>query len=164
MSRWQQLYHFFSSWFSLCFLYSSLHPNGGIFITKLMLVFWTVHTFVPKHFQMFITLISFQDDFENTAKFKVGYIHKRDEKNEYSICGFVCPIWWRVWADDSCSLHVVCVCVCVPQVQLFSDPGFQGSVLNLEDSSPSLQDGFSVASCKVLAGRWVRCCPLWRKP
>ncbi|XP_037541097.1 beta/gamma crystallin domain-containing protein 1 [Nematolebias whitei] len=40
------------------------------------------------------------------------------------------------------------------KVQLFSDPGFQGSVLNLEDSAPFLQDGFSVASCKVLAGSW----------
>uniref|UniRef100_A0A8C6M2Y0 Beta/gamma crystallin 'Greek key' domain-containing protein n=1 Tax=Nothobranchius furzeri TaxID=105023 RepID=A0A8C6M2Y0_NOTFU len=40
-------------------------------------------------------------------------------------------------------------------VQLFSDPGFQGSVLVLEDSAVSLQDGFSVASCKVLAGSWL---------
>lgn len=42
----------------------------------------------------------------------------------------------------------------VPQVQLFSEPGFQGSVLTLEDSVVSLQDGFSLASCKVLAGRY----------
>ncbi|XP_044025867.1 beta/gamma crystallin domain-containing protein 1-like isoform X2 [Siniperca chuatsi] len=41
------------------------------------------------------------------------------------------------------------------KVQLFSDPGFQGSVLALEDSVVSLQDGFSVASCKVLAGSWL---------
>uniref|UniRef100_A0A096M5L8 Beta/gamma crystallin 'Greek key' domain-containing protein n=1 Tax=Poecilia formosa TaxID=48698 RepID=A0A096M5L8_POEFO len=41
------------------------------------------------------------------------------------------------------------------QVQLFSDPGFQGSVLVLEDSAQCLQDGFSVASCKVLAGSWL---------
>ncbi|KAF7230691.1 beta/gamma crystallin domain-containing protein 1 isoform X2 [Nothobranchius furzeri] len=41
------------------------------------------------------------------------------------------------------------------KVQLFSDPGFQGSVLVLEDSAVSLQDGFSVASCKVLAGSWL---------
>ncbi|XP_017267424.1 beta/gamma crystallin domain-containing protein 1 isoform X2 [Kryptolebias marmoratus] len=40
------------------------------------------------------------------------------------------------------------------KVQLFSEPSFQGSVLDLEDSAPSLQDGFSVASCKVLAGSW----------
>ncbi|XP_028252424.1 beta/gamma crystallin domain-containing protein 1-like isoform X2 [Parambassis ranga] len=41
------------------------------------------------------------------------------------------------------------------KVQLFSDPGFQGSVLALEDSAVSLQDSFSVASCKVLAGSWL---------
>ncbi|XP_069578458.1 beta/gamma crystallin domain-containing protein 1-like isoform X1 [Brachyistius frenatus] len=41
------------------------------------------------------------------------------------------------------------------KVQLFSDPGFQGSVLLLEDSTASLQDGFSVTSCKVLAGSWL---------
>ncbi|XP_074540756.1 uncharacterized protein LOC141801570 [Halichoeres trimaculatus] len=41
------------------------------------------------------------------------------------------------------------------KVQLFSDPGFQGTVLTLEDSVTSLLDGFSVASCKVLAGSWL---------
>lgn len=48
----------------------------------------------------------------------------------------------------------------VPQVQLFSEPGFQGSVLALEDSVASVQEGFSVASCKVLAGRY---CSRWTK-
>ncbi|KAM7367795.1 hypothetical protein PAMP_014070 [Pampus punctatissimus] len=38
------------------------------------------------------------------------------------------------------------------KVQLFSDPGFQGSVLTLEDDVTSIQEGFTVASCKVLAG------------
>uniref|UniRef100_A0A147A1X1 Absent in melanoma 1 protein n=1 Tax=Fundulus heteroclitus TaxID=8078 RepID=A0A147A1X1_FUNHE len=41
------------------------------------------------------------------------------------------------------------------KVQLFSDPGFQGSVLVLEDNASCLQEGFSVASCKVLAGSWL---------
>uniref|UniRef100_UPI0037E8C346 beta/gamma crystallin domain-containing protein 1-like n=1 Tax=Semicossyphus pulcher TaxID=241346 RepID=UPI0037E8C346 len=41
------------------------------------------------------------------------------------------------------------------KVQLFSDPDFQGTALSLEDSVTSLQDGFSVASCKVLAGSWL---------
>uniref|UniRef100_M4AGX0 Uncharacterized LOC102230755 n=1 Tax=Xiphophorus maculatus TaxID=8083 RepID=M4AGX0_XIPMA len=45
--------------------------------------------------------------------------------------------------------------VVLVRVQLFSDPGFQGSVLVLEDSAKCLQDGFSVASCKVLAGSWL---------
>uniref|UniRef100_A0A8C4H5S4 Beta/gamma crystallin 'Greek key' domain-containing protein n=1 Tax=Dicentrarchus labrax TaxID=13489 RepID=A0A8C4H5S4_DICLA len=45
--------------------------------------------------------------------------------------------------------------VLVRAVQLFSEPGFQGSVLALEDSVASLQEGFSVASCKVLAGSWL---------
>ncbi|XP_067337418.1 beta/gamma crystallin domain-containing protein 1-like isoform X1 [Channa argus] len=42
------------------------------------------------------------------------------------------------------------------KVQLFSDPGFQGSVLALEDNVASLQSGFSVASCKVVAGSWLQ--------
>ncbi|KAM6906567.1 uncharacterized protein PEZ65_017735 isoform 2-T2 [Lycodopsis pacificus] len=41
------------------------------------------------------------------------------------------------------------------KVQIFSEPGFQGSVVPLEDSVASLQDGVSVASCKVLAGSWL---------
>ncbi|KAK5903435.1 hypothetical protein CgunFtcFv8_007215 [Champsocephalus gunnari] len=41
------------------------------------------------------------------------------------------------------------------KVQIFSDPGFEGSVLPLEDSAASLQDGVSVSSCKVLAGSWL---------
>ncbi|XP_071323581.1 beta/gamma crystallin domain-containing protein 1-like isoform X2 [Trachinotus anak] len=41
------------------------------------------------------------------------------------------------------------------KVQIFSDPGFQGSVLTLEDDVASLEGGFSVASCKVLAGSWL---------
>lgn len=44
----------------------------------------------------------------------------------------------------------------MPQVQLFSEPGFQGSGVVLEDSVASLQDGFCVASCKVLSGRYIR--------
>lgn len=43
----------------------------------------------------------------------------------------------------------------MPQVQLFSEPLFQGSDVVLEDSVASLQDGFCVASCKVLSGRYV---------
>ncbi|XP_031734239.1 beta/gamma crystallin domain-containing protein 1 isoform X3 [Anarrhichthys ocellatus] len=41
------------------------------------------------------------------------------------------------------------------KVQIFSEPGFQGSVVPLEDSVASLQDGVYVASCKVLAGSWL---------
>ncbi|KAL6095877.1 crybg1 [Pungitius sinensis] len=41
------------------------------------------------------------------------------------------------------------------KLQIFSEPGFQGSVVPLEDSVASLQDGVSVASCKVLAGSWL---------
>ncbi|XP_008287304.1 absent in melanoma 1 protein-like isoform X2 [Stegastes partitus] len=41
------------------------------------------------------------------------------------------------------------------KVQLFSDAGFQGSALTLEDGVASLPDAFSVASCKVLAGSWL---------
>ncbi|XP_068610221.1 beta/gamma crystallin domain-containing protein 1-like [Brachionichthys hirsutus] len=41
------------------------------------------------------------------------------------------------------------------KVQLFSEPEFQGSALTLQDGAASLQDGFSVGSCKVLAGGWL---------
>ncbi|XP_022621476.1 beta/gamma crystallin domain-containing protein 1-like [Seriola dumerili] len=41
------------------------------------------------------------------------------------------------------------------KVQIFSDPGFQGSVLTLEDNAASPQGSISVASCKVLAGSWL---------
>ncbi|XP_077443752.1 uncharacterized protein LOC144064813 [Stigmatopora argus] len=40
-------------------------------------------------------------------------------------------------------------------VQLFSQPSFQGTALTLESSMATLQEGFSVASCKVLVGSWL---------
>lgn len=61
--------------------------------------------------------------------------------------------WYGLWGAQSGWLRLILL-LCVPQVQLFSEVGFQGSVLALEDSVPSLQEGFSVASCKVLAGRY----------
>uniref|UniRef100_A0A8C3A3Z6 Beta/gamma crystallin 'Greek key' domain-containing protein n=1 Tax=Cyclopterus lumpus TaxID=8103 RepID=A0A8C3A3Z6_CYCLU len=45
--------------------------------------------------------------------------------------------------------------VVLVSVQLFSDPGFQGSVVPLEEGVASLTDSVSVASCKVLAGSWL---------
>ncbi|XP_028295016.1 beta/gamma crystallin domain-containing protein 1-like isoform X2 [Gouania willdenowi] len=42
------------------------------------------------------------------------------------------------------------------KVQLFSDPGFQGSAVVVEDAVASLKDeGLSLASCKVVAGSWM---------
>ncbi|XP_026175253.1 beta/gamma crystallin domain-containing protein 1-like isoform X2 [Mastacembelus armatus] len=41
------------------------------------------------------------------------------------------------------------------KVQLFSDTGFQGSVLTLDGNVASLPEDFSVASCRVLAGNWL---------
>ncbi|XP_054617557.1 uncharacterized protein LOC129172138 [Dunckerocampus dactyliophorus] len=41
------------------------------------------------------------------------------------------------------------------KVQLFSEPAFQGSILSLEDSMATVQQGFTVASCKVLVGSWL---------
>uniref|UniRef100_A0A671WJC7 Beta/gamma crystallin 'Greek key' domain-containing protein n=1 Tax=Sparus aurata TaxID=8175 RepID=A0A671WJC7_SPAAU len=66
------------------------------------------------------------------------------EEGEYLDCGG--------WGDCKRSEEhmMLTVSLCAPQVQLFSEPGFQGSVLALEDSVASLEDGFSVASCKVL--------------
>ncbi|XP_060736610.1 beta/gamma crystallin domain-containing protein 1 isoform X1 [Tachysurus vachellii] len=41
------------------------------------------------------------------------------------------------------------------KVKLFSEPGFLGDVLVLEESSPFLPTGFCPRSCKVLSGSWV---------
>ncbi|KAM6954096.1 beta/gamma crystallin domain-containing protein 1-like [Aplochiton taeniatus] len=41
------------------------------------------------------------------------------------------------------------------KVELFSLPEFQGSIDILEDSVPSLSEGFNVGSCRVLAGSWL---------
>nr|XP_061843332.1 beta/gamma crystallin domain-containing protein 1-like isoform X1 [Nerophis lumbriciformis] len=41
------------------------------------------------------------------------------------------------------------------KVQLFSQPAFQGGVLSLEDNMAAVQQGFTVASCKVLVGSWL---------
>ncbi|MCI4382280.1 hypothetical protein PGIGA_G00013100, partial [Pangasianodon gigas] len=41
------------------------------------------------------------------------------------------------------------------KVQLFSEPGFLGDDVVLEESSPFLPAGFCPRSCKVLAGSWV---------
>ncbi|XP_077408535.1 uncharacterized protein LOC144039253 [Vanacampus margaritifer] len=41
------------------------------------------------------------------------------------------------------------------KVQLFSEPCFQGAAVTLEDSVATLQQGFSVASCKILVGSWL---------
>ncbi|KAJ7988074.1 hypothetical protein DPEC_G00319860 [Dallia pectoralis] len=41
------------------------------------------------------------------------------------------------------------------KVHLFSEPGFLGSVHVLEDSLHEFPQGFSVGSCKVLAGNWL---------
>ncbi|XP_036449074.1 uncharacterized protein crybg1a isoform X2 [Colossoma macropomum] len=41
------------------------------------------------------------------------------------------------------------------KIQLFSEPGFRGDVVVLEESLAFLPDGFCPRSCKVLAGNWV---------
>ncbi|XP_072314421.1 uncharacterized protein [Eucyclogobius newberryi] len=41
------------------------------------------------------------------------------------------------------------------KVQLFPEADFRGSAVVLEDSEGSLPSGFSVGSCKVLAGSWL---------
>ncbi|KAL7873797.1 hypothetical protein AOLI_G00128680 [Acnodon oligacanthus] len=41
------------------------------------------------------------------------------------------------------------------KIQLFSEPGFQGDVVVLEESLAFLPDGFCPRSSKVLAGNWV---------
>uniref|UniRef100_A0A3Q0RTB3 Beta/gamma crystallin 'Greek key' domain-containing protein n=1 Tax=Amphilophus citrinellus TaxID=61819 RepID=A0A3Q0RTB3_AMPCI len=63
--------------------------------------------------------------------------------------------WGALQHRVGSTMPILLVRVVTHRVQLFSDPGFKGSVLTLEDSVASLQDGFSVASCKVLAGSWL---------
>ncbi|XP_067311555.1 beta/gamma crystallin domain-containing protein 1 [Pseudorasbora parva] len=41
------------------------------------------------------------------------------------------------------------------KVQLFAEPGFQGTVQDLDESVAFLTEGFHPMSCKVLAGSWV---------
>ncbi|KAJ8390232.1 hypothetical protein AAFF_G00109710 [Aldrovandia affinis] len=41
------------------------------------------------------------------------------------------------------------------KVQLFSEPEFQGELQVVEDNIPCLTEGFSLGSCKVLAGSWL---------
>ncbi|KAM6972920.1 beta/gamma crystallin domain-containing protein 1 [Aplochiton taeniatus] len=41
------------------------------------------------------------------------------------------------------------------QVHLFSEAGFRGQALVLEDSVTALEDGFHPRSCRVLSGSWV---------
>ncbi|KAG7260559.1 hypothetical protein CRUP_037545 [Coryphaenoides rupestris] len=41
------------------------------------------------------------------------------------------------------------------KVHLFSEEDFQGSEVVLEDSAEALEPGFSVSSCRVLAGSWL---------
>uniref|UniRef100_A0A671VVR5 Crystallin beta-gamma domain containing 1a n=1 Tax=Sparus aurata TaxID=8175 RepID=A0A671VVR5_SPAAU len=41
------------------------------------------------------------------------------------------------------------------KVQLYSEPGFQGRLVALEDSIAALDEDFRPRSCKVLAGSWV---------
>ncbi|KPP64596.1 hypothetical protein Z043_117040, partial [Scleropages formosus] len=43
----------------------------------------------------------------------------------------------------------------VLQVQLFSEPGFKGTFRILDTSVAELPEGFSVESCRVLAGSWL---------
>lgn len=95
---------------------------------------WTSDFHILTSFNEFKgTLLSFQSDFETTAKFKVA-----------GRGNFSCVVRYS-------RLTIVRV----PQVQLFSEPGFQGCNVVLEDSAASLQDGFCVASCKVLSGRYA---------
>lgn len=41
----------------------------------------------------------------------------------------------------------------VIQVQLYSEPDFQGELVTLEESAAALEEDFIAKSCKVLAGR-----------
>uniref|UniRef100_A0A673Z0H9 Beta/gamma crystallin domain-containing protein 1-like n=1 Tax=Salmo trutta TaxID=8032 RepID=A0A673Z0H9_SALTR len=60
------------------------------------------------------------------------------------------------WGALSSKITSVMPCICcVSQMQLFSEPGFQGSVHVVEDSVSALPHGFSLGSCKVLAGSWL---------
>lgn len=63
---------------------------------------------------------------------------------------------WNVPLDKLC-INVPCVAFklicCVMQVQLYSEPDFQGRLVTLEDSAEALDEDFRPKSCKVLTGR-----------
>ncbi|XP_067247435.1 beta/gamma crystallin domain-containing protein 1 [Chanodichthys erythropterus] len=44
---------------------------------------------------------------------------------------------------------------CHFQIQLFSEPGFSGTSVLLQDSLPTMPEGFTMCSCRVFAGSWL---------
>ncbi|XP_067283612.1 beta/gamma crystallin domain-containing protein 1 [Pseudorasbora parva] len=44
---------------------------------------------------------------------------------------------------------------CHFQIQLFSEPGLAGTSVVLQDSLPTMPEGFSTHSCRVIAGSWL---------
>uniref|UniRef100_A0A8C7NZ52 Beta/gamma crystallin 'Greek key' domain-containing protein n=1 Tax=Oncorhynchus mykiss TaxID=8022 RepID=A0A8C7NZ52_ONCMY len=66
------------------------------------------------------------------------------------------PEDWGALSSKIASVMPVILCIrYVSQMQLFSEPGFQGSVHVVEDSVSALPHSFSLGSCKVLAGSWL---------
>ncbi|KAK9975501.1 hypothetical protein ABG768_020757 [Culter alburnus] len=44
---------------------------------------------------------------------------------------------------------------CHFQIQMFSEPGFSGTSVILQDSLPTMPEGFTMCSCRVFAGSWL---------
>lgn len=82
-----------------------------------------------------------------TTKFKVSALYSRLS---------IKPVQ-PIFPQPSClsvlagSLKVLFACLF--QVQLYSEPDFQGRLVAVEDSAAALDEDFIPRSCKVLAGR-----------
>lgn len=88
-----------------------------------------------------------------TTKFKVSSLPFRlyiKQINQFFLSSVVSVLVCSGWVTKA-----VWMCVAV-QVQLFSEPDFQGRLVALEDSAAALDEDFLPRSCKVLAGRYSR--------
>lgn len=85
-----------------------------------------------------------------TSKFKVAALPARLSRKQRSAFLPAClfQLRWSSWVVES-SVWMSCML----QVQLYSEPNFQGRLLDLEDSAATLDEDFITKSCKVLAGR-----------
>lgn len=82
-----------------------------------------------------------------TTKFKVSTLHSRLSKKPAQ------PIFPQLSCSSVLAGSLTVLFACLFQVQLYSEPDFQGRLVALEDSAAALDEDFIPRSCKVLAGR-----------
>lgn len=84
-----------------------------------------------------------------TTKFKVSALHSRLSKKKTPPQ----PIFPQLSCPSVLAGSIKVLFACLFQVQLYSEPDFQGRLVALEDSAAALDEDFIPRSCKVLAGR-----------